>query len=132
MSLVKITNSQGYGDYVGEDGNTYKGDYYYPIKNNLGAYLYQVNTDTGIISAIDFNDNDLFVLFSDGISETKGRDEDDFDISGVSKIILKHNKKSLPEICERVFESVRKHGRQTDDRTLMLIRIKGDKSKLSA
>ena len=76
---------------------------------------------------IDFNDDDLFVLFSDGISETKGRNEEDFDISGVSKIILKHNKKPLPEICERVFESVRKHGRQTDDRTLMLIRVKGKK-----
>jgi serine phosphatase RsbU (regulator of sigma subunit) len=77
--------------------------------------------------SIDFNDDDLFVLFSDGISETKGRNEADFDISGVSKIILKHNKRPLPEICERVFESVRKHGRQTDDRTLMLIRVKGKK-----
>jgi len=81
------------------------------------------------IISIDFNNNDLFVLFTDGISETKGRNEEDFDISGVSQIILKHNKKPLPEICERVFESVRKHGRQTDDRTLMLIRVKGNKSK---
>jgi len=73
---------------------------------------------------IDFEEGDLFVLFSDGISETKGRNEEDFDISGLSEIILKYNKKPLAEICERVFESVRKHGRQTDDRTLMLIEVK--------
>ena len=71
---------------------------------------------------VDFNRGDLLVLLSDGISETKGRDETDFDISGVAKIILEYNRKPLAEICEKMFEAVRKHGRQTDDRTLMLIR----------
>ena len=73
---------------------------------------------------VDFEAGDLFVLFSDGISETKGRIEEDFDISGLSEIILTYNQKPLAGICQKVFESVRKHGRQTDDRTLILIKVK--------
>jgi serine phosphatase RsbU (regulator of sigma subunit) len=71
-----------------------------------------------------FHPGDIFVLFSDGISETKGRMEEDFDISGVKDIIFQNRFNPLNEIGQTLFDSVRKHGRQTDDRTLMLIRVK--------
>lgn len=75
---------------------------------------------------VEFENEDLFVLFSDGISETKGRNEEDFDIHGLKRIIAKYHKEPLSLICEKIFESVRKHGRQSDDRTLMLIRSRRD------
>jgi serine phosphatase RsbU (regulator of sigma subunit) len=75
------------------------------------------------VTTLTFSKGDLFVLFSDGISETKGKNEKDFDISGVKKIVFENRHKSLKKICQTLFEAVRKHGRQTDDRTLMLIRV---------
>ncbi|MCP5048613.1 MAG: SpoIIE family protein phosphatase [bacterium] len=77
---------------------------------------------------VDFNAGDLFVLFSDGISETKGRNGTDFDIDGVADIIRKDYQKPLDVIYNNITEAVRKHGRQTDDRTLMLIRVNNSKN----
>ncbi|NOT35063.1 MAG: serine/threonine-protein phosphatase [Candidatus Eisenbacteria bacterium] len=65
---------------------------------------------------------DLFVLYSDGISEVSDRTGREFGVAGIERIVVANAARSLAEIHDAVLSAARAHGPQTDDQTLLLVR----------
>jgi sigma-B regulation protein RsbU (phosphoserine phosphatase) len=68
---------------------------------------------------------DLLLLFTDGISEARNRQDNRLGESAVLDIVLKHRAHEPQEILERVFDTLNQHIGDTlrrDDLTLVLLR----------
>ncbi|MEG8946575.1 PP2C family protein-serine/threonine phosphatase [Rosettibacter firmus] len=67
----------------------------------------------------------LLVLFSDGITERKNGNKNDFDVSGLKKIIQEHFDKTPDQLLDIVFDTLYVYGggrNWDDDATLIIIR----------
>jgi serine phosphatase RsbU (regulator of sigma subunit) len=71
---------------------------------------------------IDIEPGDILALSTDGLSETTDADDQQFGLGRMREIIARMAAGPLAEITESVFEAVRRHGPQTDDETLVLVR----------
>ncbi len=104
-----------------------KNDKIMPLSANLQpiGFLEQFNdnNEDQIIYDVSFAIGDIFVLYSDGITETK-RDNEEFEVESLIEIIKQNRNKPLVEIFSQVITNVRKFGRQMDDQTLLLVRVK--------
>lgn len=66
---------------------------------------------------------DLFVMFTDGYSETSGPRGELFGLERVKAVLSTNAGRSLEEIRAALDQAVERHGEQIDDRTLVLIRV---------
>lgn len=67
----------------------------------------------------------LLVLYSDGITERKNGNENDFDVTGLKKIIKEHFDKTPEQLLDIVFDTLYVYGggkNWDDDATLIIIR----------
>lgn len=71
---------------------------------------------------IEIEPGDILALFTDGLPETTNASDEQFGIDRLGEIIARNPTAPLAEITESVFETVRRHGLQTDDETLVLVR----------
>ncbi len=84
----------------------------------------------GLLPGVSYNSNcrtcgpgDLFAIMSDGLTETEDAKGEEFGLARVEELLLRLADKPLPEIFESVIAAVAHHGKQQDDRTLLLLRI---------
>ncbi len=70
---------------------------------------------------LSFHSGDLFILFSDGLIETRNPKEEEFGINRVEEIIQANLHLSLEEIVDRILNEAHAFGKQRDDQTLMLV-----------
>jgi phosphoserine phosphatase RsbU/P len=76
---------------------------------------------------INLKENDLIVLYTDGITEAKNREMEDFGESKFEKILLDYSGKDVNEISNEVIKEVTlfsKHNTQHDDITLVILKWK--------
>ena len=69
---------------------------------------------------------DLFVVVTDGLTETVNAADQEFSLEGIEKSIAAHIMDSLPQIYEAIMHAVSDFGEQRDDRTVLLVRVLAD------
>lgn len=69
-----------------------------------------------------FNKNDLFVLLTDGITETSNKNNEYFGMEKVKQIILNNRHEELHLIYEKLNNKLASYGKQNDDQSILLIR----------
>jgi sigma-B regulation protein RsbU (phosphoserine phosphatase) len=67
---------------------------------------------------------DLFALFTDGLVETADAWEEQFGLNRLEAVLRAYAGRPLSDIYRAALDAVGRHGSQTDDRTLMLVRIR--------
>lgn len=67
---------------------------------------------------------DLFVCFTDGLTEVRDAAENEFGMERLEALVIEHATRSLGDIERIVFAAAREHGRQVDDQTLLLVRVR--------
>jgi len=75
----------------------------------------------------DLKDNDLIVLYTDGITEAKNKELDDFGSEEFEKILLENSSKHVDEISNKVIREVSLFSQnipQHDDITLVILKWK--------
>jgi serine phosphatase RsbU (regulator of sigma subunit) len=68
----------------------------------------------------------LFVVVTDGLTETVNVADQEFSLKGIEKSIAAHTMESLPQIYEAIMHAVSDFGEQRDDRTVLLLRVLAD------
>ena len=68
---------------------------------------------------------DLFVVTTDGLTETMNAGNEEFGLARLEKVVLEHANESLPEVYEALMGAVGDFGLQSDDRTVLLVRVMG-------
>jgi len=71
---------------------------------------------------VEFDKGDLFVLLTDGITETTNRLKEEFGLQTVKDNISKHRKEPLIDIYNNIDNTVSNFGKQKDDQAILLIR----------
>jgi sigma-B regulation protein RsbU (phosphoserine phosphatase) len=74
---------------------------------------------------IAFDPGDIFVLYSDGITEAINKHEKEFGESGLISVIEKNMNASAQELTDKIIEAVKEHAGdciQYDDMTLVIIK----------
>ena len=103
------------------------------IRENGGAVEEYRSEDPplGILPGRDFTSRtvrmapgDLLVLLTDGFTEVESRRGVELGLRGVMDVLDRESGRGLPEIFEAVREAALRHGRQTDDQTMLLLRRK--------
>ena len=69
-----------------------------------------------------YNKNDLFILLTDGITETTDKQNEDFGIEKVKQIILNSRNDELPHIYNKLNNKIASYGKQKDDQTILFVR----------
>lgn len=69
-----------------------------------------------------FNKNDLFVLVTDGITETVNKKNEFFDMENVKQTILNNRNDELFNIYEKLNNKLASYGKQEDDQSILLVR----------
>jgi serine phosphatase RsbU (regulator of sigma subunit) len=69
-----------------------------------------------------FEDGDMFVMLTDGLTETANKDEQLMGLQPIAECISLNLDKPLPDICDAVFDCACKHGIADDDQTILLIK----------
>lgn len=73
---------------------------------------------------IEYGTGDIFVLISDGITETFNNRNQSFEIKKIEEIIEQNNIESPNNIMDKIFTSVNNFGKQTDDQSILIIKCK--------
>lgn len=71
---------------------------------------------------VEIQPGDILALFTDGLPETTDARDEQFGVDRMGEIIAKNAGAPLSKITESIFAAVRRHGPQTDDETLALVR----------
>jgi serine phosphatase RsbU (regulator of sigma subunit) len=73
-------------------------------------------------SSTVYGKNDLFILLTDGITETSNKKNEYFGMEKVKQIILNNRHDELSHIYEKINNELTSYGKQKDDQTILLIR----------
>jgi phosphoserine phosphatase RsbU/P len=68
------------------------------------------------------NKNDLFILLTDGITETSNKKNEFFGMEIVKQIVLNNRHDELSHIYEKINNKLASYGKQKDDQTILLVR----------
>lgn len=71
-----------------------------------------------------YSSGDLFLMLTDGISEVPNDREEEFGLTRLEQLLIQCAAQPLAHIWELIMDGVRQHGRQQDDQTLLLIRVR--------
>jgi hypothetical protein len=75
--------------------------------------------------SIEVDPGDILVLLTDGLPEVTDGKDDQFGMERIGKIVAQNARGSLADLTETLLAAVRAHGPQTDDETLVLVRVCG-------
>jgi len=88
----------------------------------------------GIMDGVEFHKNqisissgDVFVLYSDGVTEARNMKKEEFDEERLKDVVSRNKSKSAKEITEDIYDELmkfRKNAPQHDDITIMVLKIK--------
>jgi phosphoserine phosphatase RsbU/P len=65
---------------------------------------------------------DILALLTDGLPEVADATDEQFGLERIGGILASYAETPLDELIERLFETARRHGRQNDDETVILVR----------
>jgi sigma-B regulation protein RsbU (phosphoserine phosphatase) len=65
---------------------------------------------------------DILVLLTDGLPEVEDAGGDQFGLDRIGEIVRRNATGPLADLMAKLFAAVRRHGQQTDDETLVLVR----------
>jgi serine phosphatase RsbU (regulator of sigma subunit) len=74
-------------------------------------------------TAIDVAPGDVLLLLTDGLLEVFNRSDVEFGLAGVADVLRKRAAEPLPVIADALRAAALVHGPQTDDQTLLLMRV---------
>jgi serine phosphatase RsbU (regulator of sigma subunit) len=57
-----------------------------------------------------YAERDLFLMFSDSMTEVFNEKYEEFRLTGLQQVLAKHAAGSLPELCGLIMGEVRRHG----------------------
>jgi len=66
---------------------------------------------------------DLFVILTDGLTEAFDRRDQEFGLERMKALVAAHGEGPLDALEQRILDTVRAHGRQQDDQSLLLVRV---------
>jgi len=72
--------------------------------------------------SVEVDPGDILVLLTDGLPEVTNVNDEQFGMERIANIVAQNARGSLGDLMETLFASVRAHGPQTDDETLVLVR----------
>lgn len=73
-------------------------------------------------SITEYKQDDLFILLTDGITETSNKKNEYFGIEKVKEIILKNRNDKLSRIYEKINDELISYGKQKDDQTILFVK----------
>jgi hypothetical protein len=102
---------------------------HFSAKTNLVKPLESPNMPLGIFPSTQFATSEipseagqLFALYTDGLLEAANRTGEEFGLKRFQSELEKHGKEPLHAIYDALHESVKRHGAQFDDQSVLLIR----------
>src|SRR5262245_270984 len=72
---------------------------------------------------VDAAPGDVFVLFTDGLTEVRDRNGNMLGEDGFVELVRRHAHRPLAELQTALFDAVRAFGAQDDDQTLLVVRL---------
>jgi hypothetical protein len=84
----------------------------------LGMFEGQTFTNGGV----DCGPGDLFLLVTDGLLEVEDANGQEFGLVGLKAVLARHATEPLGAIFQSLLGAARRHGRTSDDQTLLLVR----------
>ena len=72
---------------------------------------------------IPYSSGDVFIFFTDGISELENGRDEEFGVARLERLVLQYASQPLAWIWERIQQETRQFGAQVDDQTILLIRV---------
>jgi serine phosphatase RsbU (regulator of sigma subunit) len=66
--------------------------------------------------------DDLFLLLTDGLLEVTNARDEEFGLAGVTAVLSAHASNPINAIFQAVLDAASRHGRATDDQSLLLVR----------
>jgi Stage II sporulation protein E (SpoIIE) len=75
-------------------------------------------------------DGDLLALVSDGLTEVFDAADREYGIDRLKETLGRHATRPLSEVFEAIVSEVRRHGRQLDDQSLLLVRIGEERDRI--
>jgi len=73
---------------------------------------------------VSYSPGDLFLLFTDGITEVVNEQEEEFGLARLERLLCQHAVQPLSQILELVMRDVKLHGPQQDDQSVLLLRVR--------
>jgi serine phosphatase RsbU (regulator of sigma subunit) len=67
---------------------------------------------------------DVLALLTDGLPEVTDASDEQFGLERISEIVARKASGPLAELTETLFTTARQFGQQTDDETLVLVRVR--------
>jgi len=102
---------------------------HYQARTKNVAFLAMEQFPLGLFAGAKFESRmarlergDILVLLTDGLSEVANAQDEQFGLERIAGIIVEYGEHPLDELIERLFETARRHGRQNDDETVILVR----------
>jgi serine phosphatase RsbU (regulator of sigma subunit) len=74
-------------------------------------------------SVVPCGEQDLFLLLTDGIVEVTDKQDQEFGLERVERLLLENASRSLAEIADLILGEAGQYGPQMDDQTILLARI---------
>jgi serine phosphatase RsbU (regulator of sigma subunit) len=126
-----ILDSESHQMYYGNAGHNYP--FLFPVQREP-RQLEEGDIVLGVMEGIVFGEHklsvqpgEIFVLFSDGITEAINKEEEEFGEAALAAVIHGNKNASAEELTEMIFDAVRRHAGdcvQYDDMTLVIIKRK--------
>jgi serine phosphatase RsbU (regulator of sigma subunit) len=101
------------------NGVTGKADYFFDEQLPLG--LFPVTAYRS--QPVTCRSGDLFVIATDGVLEVERAGGEEFGAERLEALVRSELHNDLPALAAKILESVKSFGKQTDDQTLLLIRV---------
>ncbi|MGA7314844.1 MAG: PP2C family protein-serine/threonine phosphatase [Silvibacterium sp.] len=73
---------------------------------------------------VSYSPGDLFLLFTDGITEVVNEQEEEFGLARLERLLCQYAVQPLSQIWELVMRDVKLHGPQQDDQSVLLLRVR--------
>ena len=84
----------------------------------LGLFAHATFTS----GVVEVEPGDILTLLTDGLLEVTNAAGEEFGQARIADILLQNAARPLPDLTERIFTAVARHGPQQDDQTLVLVR----------
>jgi hypothetical protein len=72
---------------------------------------------------IEIEPGDILALMTDGLPETTNAADEEFGFDRIGEIVVRNAEGSLAALADKLFTEIRRYGAQTDDETLLLVRV---------
>lgn len=93
------------------------------LEGSPGVFLGMFQGETFDVNEIDIEAGDRIVIYSDGITETRNQNKEEFGLDRLKQLVI--STMSLPPnaVLDRLKQNVDSHGASTDDQTVVIIDI---------